>query len=58
MKLYKPKELAKEMNVSERYLLNMRKRGEGPAYIRIQNLIRYPAEGVNEFIQSNLRKGA
>jgi hypothetical protein len=56
--LFKTSELAEIMRVTERYLIKMRKRGEGPPYIRIRNLIRYPESGVNEFIKSNLIGGA
>lgn len=43
------KELAKILNVSVQTVRRMRKRGEGPAHIKIGRLIRYRVEDIERW---------
>ncbi len=47
-----PKDVATEFNVSQQQLLNLRKNGNGPAFFRVGNLIRYSRKSLNDFIQN------
>ena len=53
---YQPAELAKRLNVSKTTLQNWRNNEEGPMYIKIGQVILYPADEVERWIREKAGK--
>lgn len=51
---YSTVEAAQQLKCSDKHLINLRRRGEGPAYFRLGNLVRYSVDSIENFI--NLQK--
>ena len=50
--LLKEKELSAVVRLSPAKLQKMRREGNGPAFVRIGSAVRYPAAGVDAWLQS------
>ncbi len=59
MKLFfKPKEAAERLSVSTRTLANKRALGNGPPFLKMDGVVRYPIDGLERFINKNLHHNA
>ena len=56
MKLFfKPKEAAERLSVSTRTLANKRALGNGPPFLKMDGVIRYPLDSLERYINKNLQ---
>jgi len=54
----KPKEAAEMLQVSTRTLSNKRALGNGPSFLKMDGVIRYPLDGLERYINKNLHHNA
>tara|TARA_Y100001951_G_scaffold104494_1_gene116276 strand:- start:221 stop:418 length:198 start_codon:yes stop_codon:yes gene_type:complete len=54
----KPREAAAMLQVSTRTLSNKRALGNGPPYLKMDGVIRYPLDGLERYINKNLHHNA
>ena len=53
-----PREAAAMLQVSTRTLSNKRALGNGPPYLKMDGVIRYPLDGLERYINKNLHHNA
>ena len=54
----KPREAAAMLQVATRTLSNKRALGNGPPYLKMDGVIRYPLDGLERYINKNLHHNA
>tara|TARA_R100000544_G_C2224159_1_gene59504 strand:+ start:1817 stop:2011 length:195 start_codon:yes stop_codon:yes gene_type:complete len=57
-KFLKPKEVADQLQVSTRTLSNKRALGNGPAFLKLGHVVRYPVNAVDDFIAKHMHHNA
>jgi predicted DNA-binding transcriptional regulator AlpA len=53
--LLHPRDAAKILGVSTSWLAKARLRGDGPRYVKIGRVVRYPLSALREYIKSRMR---
>ena len=56
--LIKPNEAALRLSVSTRTLANKRALGNGPPFLKMGGVIRYPLDGLERYIDKNIHHNA
>ncbi len=57
-KFYKPKDVAEILQISSRTLSNKRALGNGPAFLKLGQVVRYPDEALDTFIKKHMHHNA
>jgi hypothetical protein len=55
-KVHTPKETAVLLKVSESFLAKKRVTGEGPKFVKVGRIVRYPESAINDYLTARLRK--
>ena len=55
---YKPQEAANILSISTRTLANKRALGNGPPFLKLKGIIRYPIDAFESYLNKNLHHNA